>query len=801
MEEHDRLFDVCIVCAMYEEAEAVLDEFSVRCKVSFASDFSHIDRYHYRHTTITNTQGEPLTVLVTWPSDHGPVQTGLDLKPFLHEFRPRFLAMTGICAGDRTEVQLGDPVVAECAYFYEEGKFIRRPGKAAAHLLENRTFSPTSQMLQYTKGFDSWKQPITKMKRQFLKKRSLQASEHPKQHIAPMASGMAVRSDDPFPWLRKQFNRNTIALDMEAATFYRALGAASHIHGLVVKGVCDYADMMKGGDYHAYAARVSAVYLLIFIQEFVNEHTMPRRDAPLPSERARHLSPFTVPYLRNPFFTGRETEIRQLHSILANTKSANLTRFQALSGLGGIGKTQVAIEYAYRYQKNYSAILWAGADSPEALVASYIELAETLQLSEWKKQNPTSALAGVKRWLGEHTGWLLVLDNIEDLNLVEKFVPVTKQGVVLLITQREETEPVAHVIPLADRLLEEESICFLLKRSGCLAPNATIADASPDEITNARTIVHLLEGLLLALDQAGAYIREIKCSLQGYLERYQQQPAHLLDWKGRVPTDHPASVMRTFSMTFDQIRRQNPTAAEVLKLCAFLAPDAIPEELITIGATHLVLGTQPVAMDFIALDKAMEILLTFSLVKRNPHSKAVSVHRLVQDILRHSIAAQECTLWVEQTVQAVNTAMIKTETEPSSRPTTLREWSQYRERYLPHLRVCAALIEHWSVISSEAAELLDEFAHHLYFSVYRGSDDELVDALQKAAIMWQKVRGPEDLHVADCLHSLATHYSLWLQRTDEAKALFERVSSIIEQHSGSEALNAFEFRVKVVRAL
>lgn len=97
MEKRAQLFDVCVVCALYEEA--VLNEFSRRCKVSFDKKFSGTDLYEYRYTTIQNNRGEPLTVLVTWLADNGPVRTGLHLKPFLQEFHPRFAAMTGICAG------------------------------------------------------------------------------------------------------------------------------------------------------------------------------------------------------------------------------------------------------------------------------------------------------------------------------------------------------------------------------------------------------------------------------------------------------------------------------------------------------------------------------------------------------------------------------------------------------------------------------------------------------------------------------------------------------------------------------
>src|ERR1051326_7071309 len=291
MERYTEAFDICIVCALYEEAQAVLNEFSQRCRVSFTKAFSRLDRYEYRYTTIHNIYREPLTVLVTWLSNSGSTQTGLDLKPLLHEFRPRFVAMTGICAGDRKKVKLGDIVVAEYAYHYEEGKIVTGPDGFLHHEPEMQTSASTSQVIHYVKGFEGWKEPLKMMMRHKLN-RKLNANEEPRCVIAPMASGMAVRQDNPFPWLQEKYNRNTIALDMEAAAFYRALRVVPHIHGLVVKSVCDYADMRKNDAYHEYAARASAVYLLFFIQEYVAEQTMPRRDVPSSSKRATDYEVF-----------------------------------------------------------------------------------------------------------------------------------------------------------------------------------------------------------------------------------------------------------------------------------------------------------------------------------------------------------------------------------------------------------------------------------------------------------------------------------------------------------------------------
>ena len=449
MEKRTQSFDICIVCALYEESKAVLNEFSTRCNVSFTKEFSGMDRYAYQHTTIWNKRGEPLTILVTWLSDSGPTQTGLDLKPFLHEFHPRFVAMTGICAGYRRKVKLGDLVVAQYAYYYEEGKIIREPEGSSLHQLEMKTTDPTSQVIQYAKGFDGWEEPVREMKRLKLN-RQLKVNEEPHCIVAPMASGMAVRGDDPFPWLREKYNRNTVALDMEAATFYRAFGATSHIHSLVVKGVSDYGDGSKNDAYHEYAARASAVYLLSFIQEYVTEQTMPRRDTPSPSSRAEPSVVWNVPHVRNPHFTGRGELLDLLHQQLTSTRHNDpakidrvaLTQPHAIKGLGGIGKTQIAVEYAYRSrnQGHYTHTLWVNAASEETIMTSFVTLAELLPAFSAKNETDQQELVeAVKQWLEVcEQPWLLIFDNVDSddcLSQLTNYFPQQGKGSILLTTR------------------------------------------------------------------------------------------------------------------------------------------------------------------------------------------------------------------------------------------------------------------------------------------------------------------------------------------------------------------------------
>src|SRR5437870_4456257 len=122
------------------------------------------------------------------------------------------------------------------------------------------------------------------------------------------------------------------------------------------------------------------------------------------------------PLERNPYFTGRGPQLANLHKLLMVGKQVALT--QAIGGLGGIGKTQLALEYAYRYQKSYHDIFWAVADTYESLMTSYIHFAALLHLPESEESDQNKVKKAVMHWFRQHTGWLLILDNIEDLSQV-----------------------------------------------------------------------------------------------------------------------------------------------------------------------------------------------------------------------------------------------------------------------------------------------------------------------------------------------------------------------------------------------
>src|SRR5579864_2375775 len=131
--------------------------------------------------------------------------------------------------------------------------------------------------------------------------------------------------------------------------------------------------------------------------------------------------PWNVPFPRNPYFTGRTALLERLHDQLGRASSVALDQSQALTGLGGIGKTQTAIEYAFRYRDEYTAVFWVRAASRETLVADFVALSRLLELPDQDAQDQMQVVAAAKHWLEQHEGWLLILDNADDLSLLADF--------------------------------------------------------------------------------------------------------------------------------------------------------------------------------------------------------------------------------------------------------------------------------------------------------------------------------------------------------------------------------------------
>ena len=211
------------------------------------------------------------------------------------------------------------------------------------------------------------------------------------------------------------------------------------------------------------------------VRDSVEEIALKLRSAPHVADKT---SPFwNVPHWRNPFFTGREDVLHDLK----RTFDTNQSRVQAISGLPGVGKTQVATEYAYRNAQSYQAVLWANAESHELLISSFVRLAEVLKLPAQDDANQLIVVKAVQQWLQKNSRWLLILDNIEDLNLIQDFIPSVHSGHVLVTTRSHTTGNFARNVELRPMqiddgvlLLPQAQACVrLIQQHNLLLPEAS----------------------------------------------------------------------------------------------------------------------------------------------------------------------------------------------------------------------------------------------------------------------------------------------------------------------------------------
>jgi len=480
-----------------------------------------------------------------------------------------------------------------------------------------------------------------------------------------------------------------------------------------------------------------------------------------------------VPYQRNRFFTGRDDELNHLHRALLAEHTVALSHPQGISGLGGIGKTQTALEYAYRYQSDYSAVFWVNASSLTALTSDLVQLANVLDLPERQARDEAMIVEAVLRWFRLHTGWLLIYDNIDDLSIADHLLPKAGPGHILFTTRAHAFGEIAQRVAI-QQMEPDIGALLLLRRAEIIAPEALLEWARSDEQQMARLISQEVDGLPLALDQAGAYIKETPCLLSEYLPLYRTRRSTILQERGhsiQVIQDYPASVATTWSLSFGRVQQANPAAAELLNACAFLAPNAIPEELLISGASHLGDVLAPVVRDPIQLDQVCKDALRYSLLQRRDDETLV-VHRLVQAVLQDNLPSPIQADWKQRVVLAVNMA------SPDVRD--IKQWSAC-ERWVPHALVGATWIDQEQMSRPEATGLLNRAGYYLLDRArYREAEPLHVQALK----IVEKQLGAMHPDTATGLNNLAALYRAQ-GRYEEAEPLFMRALAICEAQLGA----------------
>ncbi len=502
-------------------------------------------------------------------------------------------------------------------------------------------------------------------------------------------------------------------------------------------------------------------------QTLSNDYVRPKTEPGFPDSAVHSMKneprfPGTLPLVwnlprRNPNFTGRGQILEDLYQSLHKTRNTALTQ-QALYGLGGIGKTQLAMEYAYQHSSCYEQVWWLRAEAPTSLIADYIELASELQLPEQSESDQDLIVQAMLKWLEKHQGWLLIFDNARDAKSIRNYLPESSGGHVLITSRNQEWKTFCK--PLSVEVWNRnEAIAFLKKRTGQLDEKAA------DELAEA------LGDLPLALEQAAAYIDTRTKTYREYLELFNSRRKEL--WEREQPPDgYPDTIATTWSLAFDEIRTV-PMAEIMLSLCSIVAPDTIPKTLLEKALLHYG-KSDIVIVDSFAVDDAVAALRSYSLI--TPDTEKVSAHRLVQAVVRDRMSRDEQAHYWDAMIEAL------IEQFPSKAYNKPSCWPEYAG-LLPHAQALLEETEddhdgNWRA----RAELLSNLGEYHYG---RAGYAEAEPLFHRTLQILEAQLGAEHPAVAYSLNNIAMVLE-GKGRYVEAEPLHRRAIRIKEEQLGSD---------------
>ncbi len=347
---------------------------------------------------------------------------------------------------------------------------------------------------------------------------------------------------------------------------------------------------------------------------------------PHPSRRGVPAVWGNVPQ-RNKYFTGREDLLAELRRRIATEEITALLP-HALQGMGGVGKTQLAIEYAYRYRSDYDVVWWISADQDALARSALAALAPRLGLTGVTLGRIEDAVAAVLDALrrGEpFERWLLIFDNADQPEAIRDLMP-HGPGHVLVTSRNHRWTDVADTVEV-NVFPRAESLAFLDRR----VPSITASDAG--------RLADELGDLPLALEQAGALLTETAMSANIYLDLLEQEAGKIL---GENPSsDYPLPVAAAWSLSVARIREETPHAMDLLRRCAFFGPEPIPMELLNRGQYVLGPPLRDTLGDPLLMSRAIRALGRYALARIDNLHRTLQVHRIIQRLIREELAYEE----------------------------------------------------------------------------------------------------------------------------------------------------------------
>jgi tetratricopeptide (TPR) repeat protein len=488
---------------------------------------------------------------------------------------------------------------------------------------------------------------------------------------------------------------------------------------------------------------------------------------------------FKVPYPPNPSFTGRIEILTAIHDHLVANAKPGFTANYALYGLGGVGKTQIAIRYAYMHKASFNIICWLRANDWNTLVSSYVELSRDPELKvigapAFEEGLGNAVVAErMKSWFEKETKlkWLLIFDNAdkisdqgEDGKLVQ-LVPRAEAGSVLCTSRDRACDgEIANAGCEVPEMTEHDAVKLLLERS------------RQHDIEEAKALVRTLGYLPLAIEQAGCYIRTKGIPISRYLSIYQINKSAA--FKHQLPVSHEVyykqTVATTWKISFDEIDSRDPLAGEILRLMAFLDGSNIQKELFEAGGKSLDDDWKLTNATIPNIEDSFGCLLSFSLVRPLTEND-VSVHVLVQQVIQEHVRPNGLIF---------STAALKLVCSQFPWGGDLQNFSNCL-KYLSQAKMCIEKDSEFEVYSDEFVSLANSLAG--FYS--RDGQYELARITFDLALrITEKAFGVDHVSTADTIMNLGVVYRRQ-GKYDDAVIQYERALRIGEKAFGVDHVN------------
>jgi FxsC-like protein len=377
---------------------------------------------------------------------------------------------------------------------------------------------------------------------------------------------------------------------------------------------------------------------------------------------------------RNRNFTGRERELRQLREELRTPGSPSVAPV-TIVGFGGVGKSQLALEYVHRFGADYDIVWWMNCGQPQYISASLADLGKRAREAFHASVPEEGSVDEVARRVLEllrdgrlEKRWLLVYDNAEDVAAIRPLVP--SGGGHVLITSRDGTWRERSRALALDPFTRAEGIRHLRLRDPGLSPE------------EADRVAELLGDLPLAVAMAGAWLAETGISGAEYLQQLQHQPPSILALGPFA--DYPETIGRAWDRSLDSLQSRSTAATWLLGLCSVMAPEISLDLVYSRGMAAILSKFDPTITEPVVVGRLIQQIERLALAKLDTNGRQIQVHRLVQAVVRERMSAAIPEL--ERDVHQVLVAE-----RPNGDVGDPRTWPRYRLIW-PHLTTSQAAL-------------------------------------------------------------------------------------------------------------